>query len=106
MIKEAIIKLVGKGDLTYEEARTVMLEIMGGKTTPTQNAAFWQLFLQRARKQRPLMKSPAVPKPCEAWQLRSPIRGWKSSRLLEPAGTGPIPSIFQRRQPWFLLQAV
>ena len=40
MIKEAIIKLVGKGDLTYEEARTVMLEIMGGKTTPTQNAAF------------------------------------------------------------------
>lgn len=40
MIKEAIIILVGKGDLTYEEARTVMLEIMGGKTTPTQNAAF------------------------------------------------------------------
>lgn len=40
MIKEAIIKLVGKGDLTYEEARTVMLEIMGGKTTPTKNAAF------------------------------------------------------------------
>ena len=40
MIKEAIIKLVRKGDLTYEEARTVMLEIMGGKTTPTQNAAF------------------------------------------------------------------
>ena len=40
MIKEAIIKLVGKGDLTYEEASTVMLEIMGGKTTPTQNAAF------------------------------------------------------------------
>lgn len=40
MIKEAIIKLVGKGDLTYEEARIVMLEIMGGKTTPTQNAAF------------------------------------------------------------------
>ncbi|ERL17090.1 anthranilate phosphoribosyltransferase [Acidaminococcus sp. BV3L6] len=31
---------MGKGDLTYEEARTVMLEIMGGKTTPTQNAAF------------------------------------------------------------------
>ena len=40
MIKEAIIKLVNKGDLTYEEAKQVMLEIMGGKTTPTQNAAF------------------------------------------------------------------
>ncbi|MCH3949467.1 MAG: anthranilate phosphoribosyltransferase [Acidaminococcus sp.] len=40
MIKEAIIKLVSKGDLTYQEAHDVMLEIMGGKTTPTQNAAF------------------------------------------------------------------
>ena len=40
MIKEAIIKLVNKGDLTYNEAKKVMLEIMGGKTTPTQNAAF------------------------------------------------------------------
>jgi anthranilate phosphoribosyltransferase len=40
MIKEAIIKLVSKGDLTYQEAHDVMMEIMGGKTTPTQNAAF------------------------------------------------------------------
>jgi anthranilate phosphoribosyltransferase len=40
MIKEAIIKLVNKGDLTYDEAYTVMNEIMDGNTTPTQNAAF------------------------------------------------------------------
>ena len=40
MIKEAIIKLVNKGDLTYDEAYTVMNEIMDGATTPTQNAAF------------------------------------------------------------------
>ena len=40
MIKEAIIKLVNKGDLTYNEAYTVMNEIMNGETTPTQNAAF------------------------------------------------------------------
>ena len=40
MIKEAIIKLVNKGDLTYDEAYTVMNEIMNGTTTPTQNAAF------------------------------------------------------------------
>ncbi|WP_296825986.1 anthranilate phosphoribosyltransferase [uncultured Megasphaera sp.] len=40
MIKDAIIKIVNKGDLTYDEAKTVMLEIMNGKTTPTQNAAF------------------------------------------------------------------
>lgn len=40
MIKEAIVKIVGKGDLTYDEAYTVMDEIMGGQTTATQNAAF------------------------------------------------------------------
>jgi len=40
MIKEAIQKIVRKGDLSYEEAYTVMNEIMDGKTTATQNAAF------------------------------------------------------------------
>ena len=40
MIKEAIVKLVTKHDLTYDEAYTVMNEIMSGQTTPTQNAAF------------------------------------------------------------------
>ncbi|MBQ6971089.1 MAG: anthranilate phosphoribosyltransferase [Synergistaceae bacterium] len=40
MIKSAIIKLVSKEDLTYDEAFTVMNEIMSGQTTPTQNAAF------------------------------------------------------------------
>lgn len=40
MIKEAIVKIVNKEDLTYDEAYQVMNEIMSGKTTPTQNAAF------------------------------------------------------------------
>ena len=40
MIKEAIVKIVSKEDLTYDEAYAVMNEIMGGETTPTQNAAF------------------------------------------------------------------
>ncbi|MCR5477651.1 MAG: anthranilate phosphoribosyltransferase [Lachnospiraceae bacterium] len=40
MIKEAIVKIVNKEDLGYEEAYTVMNEIMSGETTPTQNAAF------------------------------------------------------------------
>ena len=30
MIKEAIVKIVGKQDLTYEEAYAVMNEIMSG----------------------------------------------------------------------------
>ncbi len=40
MIKEAIVKIVSKEDLTYNEAYTVMNEIMSGETTATQNAAF------------------------------------------------------------------
>ena len=40
MIKEAIVKIVSKEDLAYDEAYQVMNEIMGGETTPTQNAAF------------------------------------------------------------------
>lgn len=40
MIKEAIVKIVGKQDLTYDEAYAVMNEIMSGEITPTQNAAF------------------------------------------------------------------
>jgi anthranilate phosphoribosyltransferase len=40
MIKEAIIKIVNKEDLTYDEAVAVMNEIMNGETSPTQNAAF------------------------------------------------------------------
>lgn len=40
MIEEAIKKVVDKKDLTYDEAKEVMLEIMSGKTTPVLNAAF------------------------------------------------------------------
>ena len=40
MIKETIAKIVNKEDLTYDEAYGVMSEIMSGKSTPTQNAAF------------------------------------------------------------------
>ena len=40
MIKEAIEKIVMKEDLSYDEAYTVMSEIMKGETTSTQNAAF------------------------------------------------------------------
>ena len=48
MIKEAIVKIVNKEDLTYDEAYTVMNEIMSGKTTPTQNAAFSRRALHKS----------------------------------------------------------
>ena len=40
MIKEAIVKIVDKQDLSYGEAYQVMNEIMNGESTATQNAAF------------------------------------------------------------------
>lgn len=40
MIQEAIVKIVNKQDLTYQESYEVMNEIMSGQTTATQNAAF------------------------------------------------------------------
>ena len=40
MIKEAIEKVVSKGDLTYDEAYQVMNEIMNGESSQIQNAAY------------------------------------------------------------------
>ena len=40
MIKEAILKLAKKEDLTYEEAEKVMDEIMSGEATPVQMSAY------------------------------------------------------------------
>ncbi len=40
MIREAIIKIVDKQDLSYDEAYAAMNEIMNGETSQTQNAAF------------------------------------------------------------------
>ena len=40
MIKEAIVKLSKKEDLTYQEAETVMDEIMSGQATPVQMSSY------------------------------------------------------------------
>lgn len=74
MIKEAIIKIVNKGDLTYQEAETVMNEIMNGETTPTQNAAFLAALSTKSTKAETIdeitgcavaMRSHATPVPHE-----------------------------------------
>lgn len=40
MIKEAILALSRKEDLTYEQAKTVMNEIMGGEATDVQMSSY------------------------------------------------------------------
>ena len=101
MIKDAIIKVVNKGDLTYDEAKTVMLEIMSGKTTPTQNAAFLAALSTKR-----LTKFQAVPKRCGLWRRLSTIRAWMCWKLSALVVTAPIRLIFPRRRPWSLLQPV
>ncbi len=50
MIKEAIVKIVNRQDLTYNEAYDVMNEIMSGETTQTQNAAFLAALSTKSEK--------------------------------------------------------
>ena len=56
MIKEAIVKIVSKQDLSYDEAYAVMNEIMSGETTPTQNAAFLAAAFHQEPRLRPRTK--------------------------------------------------
>ena len=50
MIKEAIIKIVNKEDLSFKEAYTVMNEIMNGETSAVQNAAFLSALSTKSAK--------------------------------------------------------
>mgnify|MGYP000529679565 CR=1 FL=1 len=56
MIKEAIVKIVNKEDLTYDEAYTVMNEIMSGQTSETQNAAFLAALSTKSARAETQMK--------------------------------------------------
>ena len=77
MIKEAIEKVVRKEDLTYEEANTVMLEIMKGKPVPhrTQHSSLHYPLSPHAPRQS--MRFQVALKQCEALLYLSSILGWK-----------------------------
>ena len=79
MIKEAIVKIVNKEDLTYDEAYAVMNEIMSGETTPTQNAAFLAALSTKSARAETPTKSRAVPPQC-ATMPRASIPAWTYSR--------------------------
>ena len=85
MIKESIIKIVNKEDLTYEEARDTMLEIMKGETTPTQNAAFLAALSTKSTKAETIDEISGC-----AYAMRSlatPVRH-PGMEVLEIVGTG------------------
>ena len=85
MITEAIIKIVNKEDLTYEEARTAMLEIMRGETTPTQNAAFLAALSTKSAKAETIDEISGCA--CAMRSLATPVPH-PGMEVLEIVGTG------------------
>ena len=84
MIKEAIVKIVDKQDLTYDEAYTVITEIMSGETTPTQNAAFLAALSTKSTKAETIEEITG----CAAAMRDKATKVPNDMDLLEIVGTG------------------
>ncbi len=84
MIKEAIVKIVDKQDLTYDEAYAVISEIMSGKSTPTQNAAFLAALSTKSAKSETIDEITG----CAAAMRDAAIKFENDMDLLEIVGTG------------------
>ena len=84
MIKEAIVKVVNKEDLTYDEAYTVMNEIMSGTTTPTQNAAFLAALSTKSTKAETIEEITG----CAAAMRANATKVETGLELFEIVGTG------------------
>lgn len=84
MIKEAIMKIVDKQDLTYEEAYQVVSEIMSGNTTPTQNAAFLAALSTKSTKAETIEEITG----CAAAMRDAAVKFESDLDLLEIVGTG------------------
>lgn len=84
MIKEAIMKIVDKQDLTYDEAYKVVSEIMSGNTTPTQNAAFLAALSTKSTKAETIEEITG----CAAAMRDAAVKFESDIDLLEIVGTG------------------
>ncbi|MFR1479011.1 MAG: hypothetical protein ACLSB9_26575 [Hydrogeniiclostridium mannosilyticum] len=105
MIKEAIVKIVNKQDLSYDEAYAVMNEIMSGETTlHPERSFFWRRFPPRAPRLRPRTKLRAAPPPCATTPPRW-TPAWISLRSLAPAATTPTASTSPPPRRWWQRQS-
>ena len=84
MIKEGIVKIVDKQDLSYDEAYAVMNEIMSGNTTPTQNAAFLAALSTKSTKAETIDEITG----CAAAMREHALKVNNDMDLLEIVGTG------------------
>ncbi|MCM1135293.1 MAG: anthranilate phosphoribosyltransferase [Clostridium sp.] len=84
MIKEAIVKIVDKQDLTYDEAYAVINEIMSGETSPTQNAAFLAALSTKSTKAETIDEIAGCAAAMRAHALKVP----HDMDVMEIVGTG------------------
>lgn len=84
MIADAIKKIVDKQDLTYDEAYTVMNEIMDGETTQTQNAAFLAALSTKSTRTETIQEISG----CAAAMREHSIPVIHKSEVLDIVGTG------------------
>lgn len=85
MIKEAIVKIVSKEDLTYDEAYNVINEIMSGNTTQTQNAAFLAALSTKSTKAETI---PEIAGCAAAMRVHSQKVDCGNLEVLDLVGTG------------------
>lgn len=84
MIKEAIEKIANKQDLSYDEAYAVMTEIMSGKTTATQNAAFLAALATKSARAETTEEIAG----CAAAMRNQAVKVETGMDILEIVGTG------------------
>ncbi|MBR1442850.1 MAG: anthranilate phosphoribosyltransferase [Firmicutes bacterium] len=84
MIEKAIVKIVDKQDLTYDEAYEVISEIMAGKTSATQNAAFLAALSTKSTKAETIDEISG----CAAAMRDAATKFENDDDLLEIVGTG------------------
>ncbi len=84
MIQEAIVKIVDKQDLTYEEAYQVMNEIMNGETSQVQNAAFLAALSTKSTKAETISEISG----CAAAMREHALKVEHNMEVLEIVGTG------------------
>ena len=84
MIEKAIVKIVDKQDLTYDEAYEVISEIMSGKTSATQNAAFLAALSTKSTKAETIDEIAG----CAAAMRDAAVKFENDDDLLEIVGTG------------------
>lgn len=104
MIKEAIVKIVNKQDLTYDEAYAVMNEIMSGETSPTQNAAFLAALSTKSTKAETTDEIAGCAAAMRGHATKVET-GRTSLRSWVPAATTPTALIFPPPRRWWRRQA-